>query len=43
MSKDEVFENLVAWKLGYPQWANTIKEWIEDVYEISLIESGGNA
>jgi len=36
LSKEEVFANLVAWKLGYSQWAGTIKDWIKDIYNVDL-------
>jgi len=32
----EVFDNLVAWKLGYSQWSDTIKQWIKDIHNIEL-------
>ncbi|UNK20439.1 hypothetical protein MNQ98_10680 [Paenibacillus sp. N3/727] len=36
LTEREVFKNLVAWKLGYTQWSDTIKEWVRDVYGIEL-------
>lgn len=36
MSEGDVFDNLVAWNLGYSQWSDTIRQWIEDVYKIEL-------
>jgi hypothetical protein len=36
MSADEVFEALVAWTLGYSSWADTIKNWVSDIYNVQL-------
>lgn len=36
MNANEVFECLVTWKLGHSEWADTIQEWIKDVYYIDL-------
>ncbi|XOS93109.1 hypothetical protein ACLMAB_05535 [Brevibacillus laterosporus] len=38
LSREKVFTNLIAWKLGHPQWAEDIKGWIEDIYNIKLDE-----
>ena len=29
MSKDDILRELIAWKLGYAAWWDTIKRWIE--------------
>ncbi|MGG1263815.1 hypothetical protein [Brevibacillus laterosporus] len=39
LPREEVFTNLIAWKLGYPQWAEDIRGWIEDIYNIKLDDS----
>lgn len=36
LPEGEVFDNLVAWNLGYRQWSDTIKLWVKDVYRTEL-------
>jgi hypothetical protein len=40
LHSEEVFDALVAWELGYSEWADTIKDWIKDIYDIGLSSQG---